>query len=227
MHQFTSKLYLATLAVALTVALQAGSVDAAPATTDPYLKEIELFGATDLAEARQICATGKMASIQAKLRADKELKRFDLPLPPVENYCLKVLTVSVAQARMADLYVNMALQEQGFESYDTVGQVKLLSHGEASRTTLAILTSANAGQPTYTSITGKSRDLPCPLALDTGATWAAGNDKATLPIDLTEAEVSAIARQCYAPATTTITVRGVVTPAQKAGLIAGVWLAKQ
>ena len=227
MHQFTSKIYLATLAVALTVALQAGSVDAAPATTDPYLREVELFDAQYLAEARQVCATDKMVAIQAKLRADKELKRFDAPLPPVEAYCLKVVAVSRAQGRMADLYVNIALQEQGYRSYDAAGQAQLLSHGEASNTTSAILRAANAGQVTYNSITGKSRDLPCPLALDAGATWADGNDKATSPIALTEAEASAIARQCYAPATTTITVRGVAMPAQKAGLIAGIWLAKQ
>jgi hypothetical protein len=191
-----------------------------------YFREIELMDANLLTQTRQTCAMGQMPSIKARIDADKDLQRFDAPFPDADAYCLKVLAVSRSTHHLLDLYINLALQAQGYSDFHSADMAKLLSNNEAGRTMIAILSAAKTGQTTYTGITGKSRDLPCPLALDAGATWADGNDKATPPIALTEAEASAIARQCYAPVSTTITVRGVVMPASKAGLVAGIWLAK-
>ena len=47
-----------------------------------------------------------------------------------------------------------------------------------------------------------------------------------MAIELTQQEARMIAQQCYDPAIPTITLRSVTYPAQKAGLMAGVWLAK-
>ncbi len=194
--------------------------------TNVLLQEVERFDDLYLVQTRQSCAEGKMPAIKQDMDTDARLKG-STPLPDVDIYCRKVLTESRRRGHLADLYINFALQEQGYRDYYSVDQAQLLKNNEAGRTLAAVLQAANVGQTTYTSITGKSRDLPCPLALDAGFAWASANTTASVPVALTPVEANAAVRQCYAPSATTITIRGTTYPAQKAGLIAGAWLARQ
>jgi len=192
-----------------------------------YLREIELMNADLLAETRQTCAVGEMANIKARIDTDEIDRKYGAPFPAVEVYCLKAIYVSRAKGRMNDLYTNLALQAQGYSYFDSADFAKRLQNNEVGRTMLAILTAAKSGAGSYTSITGKPHDLPCPLAFDAGMTWASTTPSAAAPMALTKPEATDAIRQCYAPGVTTITLQGTAMPATKAGLIVGAWLAKQ
>lgn len=204
------------------------SVTAAPPKivkdADYLLREVDLLGQPELADAREGCALNRVANGFMAIRKDA-LVHGDPPPPDI--YCLRVLSVSRAKGRMADLYINLALQEQGYDSLMFAQQAQLLKNNEAGRTFQAVLMAANAGQTSYTSITGKARDLTCALAIDAGETWASANPTAASPMEITGTDAAAVARQCYAGGPiTTITVNGNPLPASKAGLIAGIWLAR-
>ncbi|MDV6333154.1 hypothetical protein [Asticcacaulis sp. 201] len=218
--------FSAVFLVSLVTPYLAVSADTATTGDNVLLKEVERFDDLYLVETRQTCAEGKMAAIKADMDKDKRLKS-STALPAPDIYCRKILTESKRRGHLADLYINLALQEQGYSSLHFAQQAQLLKNNESGRTLAAVLQAANAGQPSYTSITGKPRDLPCPLALDAGFAWGAANAMAAAPVTLTEAEANTIALQCYDVATTTITIHGIAMPASKAGLIAGAWLAKQ
>ena len=191
-----------------------------------YLWDLERSRELDLTQARQACADGDMPRIRHKIETDKNVQLFDVHMPETSVYCLKALSVAKAKGWTWNLYMNIAMQEQGYTDYDTAGEAVLLKNNEAGRTWGAIFRAANAGAASYTSITDKPRPLPCSLALDAGFTWVSANSGATVPIDLTQIEAGAIAKQCYDPAVTQITVRGTIMSPQKAGLIAGAWMAR-
>jgi len=193
-----------------------------------YLREIELMDADLLAKTRQTCAVGEMANIKARIDTDEIDRKYGAPFPAVEVYCLKAIYVSREQKKLNDLYINLALQAQGYHiDFNFADMSGKLQNNEVGRTILAILSAAKSGAGSYTSITGKPHDLPCPLAFDAGMTWASTTPSAAAPMALTMAEATAAIRQCYAPGVTTITLQGTAMPATKAGLIVGAWLAKQ
>ncbi len=186
-----------------------------------HLRELEITSEELLAKTRRNCAMHLMTKIK------KDMEGQGAPMPDVHVYCIKAMEVSARRGLLADLYVNLALQEQGHSEFHFAGQTELLKNNESSRTRLSIFKAADAGEPTYTSITGKVRQLPCPLAFDAGYTWAYRNPDKSQPYELTAAVVETIARSCYDPSVKEIMLSGASVPAQKAGLFAGAWLGRQ
>ncbi len=182
-----------------------------------------------LLRIRRTCAMNAMGTVidavaaQSNQVAAHGVK--STPMPDVASYCLATIGEAKRRGSLSNLYINLALQEQGKGSLGSLEGAQLLKNNEAWRTTEAILRAANDGQVAYTSITGKLRVLPCSLALDAGYTWASGNAKAQSPVALTQAEADDAKRQCYDPATIEIKLNGTAYPSAKAGVILGAWLA--
>jgi hypothetical protein len=212
-----SKLRIASIVVALSAA----AASAAPASI--YMRELDLMDPQSLVDVRQNCVLDHMPAVLAKVQRDNPNER----LPTADAYCVRAVAVSAAHDELAHLYANLALQEQGYSALTFAEDAKLLQHDEAGRTTGATLRAALSGADSYVSITGKTRALPCPLALDAGYTWAYRNPEKPLPYSLTGAQAVAIARACYVPSTKTISVGTENLPAAKAGLIAGAWLGRE
>lgn len=184
----------------------------------------------DINTIRRTCAMGRMpaviAGVAAKGREATARHASVAPMPPADLYCLAVIEEARRRNSASGLYINLALQEQGYDALYFSQQAQLLKNNEPGRTFQAVLMAANAGQASYVSVAGQTRDLSCPLALDAGETWASTNTTAPLPQDLTSEEASDIAQACYGSPTATITVRGSAIPAQRAGLFAGAWIAR-
>lgn len=210
------------LAVALSVFV-AMATTASGAEKSSYLRELDLMSGELLAKVRQNCATGQMPQILAKVRRDNSGGQ----IPAADTYCVTAMGVSGRRNALLDLYINTALQEQGYSELHFAEQAKLLQHDEAGQTAGRIFRAAGSGAASYQNITGQSRNLPCSLALDAGFTWGYRNPNKPQPYELTEASAAAIARACYDPSIREISVAGQTMPAQKAGLYAGAWLGRQ
>jgi hypothetical protein len=195
-----------------------------------YLRELSLMTPGELTLRRRNCAMHRMPQVFESVRrgSRKDAARAGFPvadLPPVPVYCLEALNVSARRNLLADLYMSLALQEQGISGFHFAEYAQLLRNDEAGRTTGSILRAANAGERSYVGLAGQSRTLPCPLALDAGYTWATRNPSRQMA-EMTAEAASAVARQCYNPSTTRITLNGETMSAQRAGLLAGAWLAR-
>jgi len=188
-----------------------------------YLHELDLMSGELLAKVRQNCASGQMPQILAKVRRDNPGEQ----VPAADTYCVTAMGVSGRRNTLLDLYINIALQEQGYSELHFAEQAQLLQHDEAGQTAGRIFRAAGIGATSYVSITGKSRDLPCPLALDAGFTWGYRNSGKAQPYALNAKSAAAIARACYDPSNREISVAGQTMSAQKAGLYAGAWMGRQ
>ena len=207
------------------VAVHAFAQNAATDDEAAYsLREVDLFGADDLVDARLTCALGKMPEAMRRTKAFKFVKA---ELPAADIYCLKVLSVTGAKQRGPHLYIRLAMNEQGFFDFDNSAESKYVAHDEPGRTMAAVLQAASAGQTTYTGIAGHSHELPCALALDAGATWAETAANAAPPAAFSADEAASVAHECYDPTVNQITVHGTAMPATKAGLFVGAWYGKQ
>jgi len=197
-----------------------------------HIDMLQVHDGQFLSRVRRLCAMGVMPQIAENVvETDRRYRTRDhrtdtvvTHLPAVADYC----TAALAEARRRNipsgLYLDLAVQEQGVWWY-TDDHATLVANGEPWRITSAVLKAANAGQSAYTTISGATRPLTCPLALDAGYTWASSNANAKAPLDLTTVEAQQIAADCYAGAETII-VRGTKMPAVKAGLVVGASLAK-
>ena len=217
--KWCAPILVATALCLATEPVYAGDPDALAST---MFKELELLPADDLVIDRSNCALGKMPEVWARMKSSHLVKG---KLPATEVYCLKVLAVTATENHGADLYIRLAMVEQGFTDFTHSAMTKYVAHDEPGRTMAAILQSANAGAVSYTGITGRSHDLPCSLAFDAGFTWATGNDNARVPLAVTQEQAADAERQCFASGVTTVTVAGQSLPASKAGLIVGAWQA--
>lgn len=212
-----------TVALIVALPLVAAALPAsAHAQQSSYLRELDLMKPELLAKVRQDCAEDQMPGILAKVQKDNPSES----LPPADTYCLKALAVSASQGILLDLYINLALQEQGQSEYHAVEQAQLLSHDESGKTAGSILRAAKAGQTTYISIKGATRPLSCPLALDAGYTWAYQFPDKHLSYEPTAAEAAEIAHACYVPSTARVNVNGQPMAGQAAGLYAGASLGR-
>jgi hypothetical protein len=194
-----------------------------PELKEKYLRYVELVDDGDRAKMRGICAAHRMPVVKRKVDAAEPAA----VLPDVHAYCLKAIEVSAGRDRLPDLYINLALQEQGQSEFRSAEQAALLKNDEAGRTTGLILRAANAAQGDYASITGKTKPLPCPLAFDAGFTWGYRSPDKQQPYELTAADAERIARACYDPTVKEISLKDALVPAQKAGLFAGAWLGRK
>lgn len=218
-----SKLRYMSFAIAAFAGICASIANAQSGLPSIYLREVNLMDTRSLVQVRENCALDHMPGILAKVQQDNPGEA----LPRADAYCLRALAVSADRNFLADLYADLALQEQGYSEFAFAEDAQFLKHDEAGRTTGAILRAANSGAANYAGITGKTRDLPCPLALDAGFTWAYRNPDKPQPVVLTVAQAAATARACYQPAAKVIAVGKEVLPASKAGLYAGAWLGRQ
>lgn len=210
------------LAVALSM-FAAMATTASGAEKSSYLRELDLMSGELLAKVRENCATGQMPQILAKVRRDNPGEQ----VPAADTYCVTAMGVSGRRNALLDLYINIALQEQGYSELHFAEQAKLLQHDETGQTAGRIFRAAGSGASDYVSITGKSRALTCPLALDAGFTWGYRNSGKPQPYALSAESAAAIARACYDPSIQEISVAGQTMPAQKAGLYAGAWMGRQ
>ncbi len=190
--------------------------------TTTLFRDLELLPPDDLVIDRADCALGKMPDVWVRMKSSHLVKG---DLPTTQAYCLKVLAVTAAESHVADLYIRLAMNEQGFSDYSHSGQSKYVANNEPGRTMAAILQAASAGSVAYTGVAGHTHDLPCALALDAGYSWASNSETAKTPVAFTAEEASDIAAQCYDPKVRQISVKGTPVPATKAGLLAGAWLA--
>ncbi len=184
-----------------------------------------------LVRVRRACAVGNMPIIYALVAADGVKAHKEggtaTPMPDLTFFCHSVLDLAKQTDSINLLYQNLALQEQGFRERISANQDAGITGGQPAATMFAILKAANAAQTSYTAISGQSRPLPCPLALDAGYSWATGDASAQVPLALDGNEAITAEEQCYQPGVTSITLQGHVLPASKAGLILGAWFAKQ
>lgn len=194
-----------------------------PELKEKYLRYVELVDDGERAKMRGICAADRMPVVKRKVDAAEPAP----VLPEVHAYCLKAIEVSAQRDRLPDLYINLALQEQGQSEFRSAEQAGLLKNDEAGRTTGLILRAANAGQATFESVTGKIQQLPCPLALDAGFTWAYRNPDKKQAYEVTASEVETMARACYDPSIKEIPFRGDTLAVSRAGLLAGAALGRQ
>jgi hypothetical protein len=188
-----------------------------------YLKDLERMDDGERATIRGVCAAHRMPVVKQRVDAAEPAPVF----PEVHTYCLKAIEASAKRDRLPDLYINLALQAQGYDELHFAEQAKFLQNNEAGLTRAAIFKAANAGDPTYASITGKERPLHCPLAFDAGYAFGYRNPDKSQPYELTAAEAERIARACYDPSVREITLNGAPVSAQKAGLFAGAWLGRK
>jgi hypothetical protein len=210
------------LAVAFSVFAAMATV-ASGAEKSSYLRELDLMSGELLAKVRQNCATGQMPQILAKVRRDNPGEQ----VPAADTYCVTAMGVSARRNALLDLYINMALQEQGYSELAFAEDAQLLNHDEAGQTAGRVFRAAGSGASSYLSITSKSRVLPCSLAFDAGFTWGYRNPNKPQSYELTEAGAAAIARACYDPSIQAISIAGQTMSAQKAGLYAGAWMGRQ
>jgi len=194
-----------------------------PELKEKHLKGLELMTDDSLTTTRGICAAHRMPFVRQRVDAAEPAPVF----PEVHAYCLKAIEVSAKRDRLSDLYMNLALQEQGRSSLQFASDAELLKNNEAGRTRLAVLKAANSGEAAYLSITDKQRQLHCPLALDAGFAFGYRSPEKDQPYELTAPEVQTIARACYDPTVKEIALKDALVPAQKAGLFAGAWLGQR
>ena len=187
-----------------------------------HLKYLEqLVGDESLTQIRAICAAHRMPWLRDVVQS----KQVQLPDTPV--YCLKAIEVSARGNMLSDLYINLALQAQGRESFDSAKDAALLKDNEAGRTRAAIFKAANAGEPAYAGITGQQRPLPCPLAFDAGYAFGYRNPDKNQPVEFTANEAEAIVRACYDPSAMEITLKGDKLAVSRAGVLAGASLGRR
>lgn len=189
---------------------------------EKYLKDLELMNDGTRATIRGICAAHRMPVVKQRVDAAEPAP----VLPEVYTYCLKAIDVTAKRDRLADLYINLALQAQGRSQFQFTDDAELVKNNEPGRTRLAILKAANAGEATYQDITGRTKELPCPLAFDAGYTWAFNSPEKSQPYEFAAADIERITRACYDPSVEEITLSGAPIPAQKVGLFAGAWLGR-
>lgn len=203
-------------------ALAAMMVSASAEPPSIYLREVDLMDPRSLVQVRENCVLSHMPGILARVKRDNPGER----LPAADAYCLRAIAVSAGHGQTLDLYIDLALQEQGYSELAFAEDAKLLQHDEPGQTAGRIFRAAGSGATTYASITGKSRDLPCPLALDAGYAWGYRNPDKPQPLALTATDAAAIARACYGPSATRIRVGKDTLSASKAGVIVGAWLGR-
>jgi hypothetical protein len=193
------------------------SAEAIAGSASIYMREVDLMDAHTLVQIRQNCALNQMPGILAKVQRDNPGEK----LPAADAYCLRAIAVSATHNELLDLYIDLALQEQGYDGLHFAEDEKLLQHDETGQTAGSIFRAAGGGATSYVSITGKTRGLTCPLALDAGYTWGYRNPDKPQPVALTAPGAAAIARACYDPSVTQIAVGADTLPAAKAGVYAG------
>jgi hypothetical protein len=188
-----------------------------------YLKVLERMDDGERATIRGVCAAHRMPVVKQRVDAAEPAPVF----PDVHAYCLKAIEASAKRDRLSDLYINLALQAQGYDELHFAEQAKFLQNNEAGLTRAAIFKAANAGDPAYASITGQQRQLHCPLAFDAGYAFGYRNPEKSQPYELTAAEAERIVRACYDPAVKEIALNGEATAVSRAGLFAGAWLGRK
>lgn len=189
-----------------------------------YLRELDRSTSEHLVTVRLDCAANQIPQIFRKVAKDNPRET----LPSVDAYCRRALELSGRHNAVLNLYIDLALREQGYDGLYLPQQAPLLAHDETNQTVIRIFFAAGRGQPSYVGIAGKVHPLSCPLALDAGFAWGYRNpDRGTDPVPLTETSVNAIARACYDASVKTIPFGWFVAPTEQAGLYAGAWLGRR
>lgn len=205
------------LLFALIAIMHAGAASAGNGSRERQaaIDELATLDAEGLAYDRQACAENRIANVKARVEAKGSA------FPDAADYCPAVVDAAAARGLSVELYINLYLQARyGKANILDASEMRLVAHGEDSKTAIAILRAASQGATSYTDLVGKRHPLAPALAYDAGHWFGQVRpDKILLISDPSELRLSR--RACYDPLATTIAVNGRAMPATQACAIIG------